>query len=48
MDLKNLKVETEDGIAVVTVNRPELLNVLNWETTREIQRLPRSWSKIAA
>lgn len=36
MDLKNLKVEVEDGIAVVTVNRPESLNALNRETTREI------------
>ncbi|MBI2875980.1 MAG: enoyl-CoA hydratase/isomerase family protein [Candidatus Tectomicrobia bacterium] len=39
MELKNLKLEVEDGIAVVTVNRPESLNPLNRETMGEIQQV---------
>ena len=36
MELKNLLVEREEGIVVVTVNRPAALNALNRETVREI------------
>lgn len=36
MELKNLLVEKEEGIAVVTVNRPAALNALNRETVQEI------------
>ena len=37
MDYKNLLVEVEDGIALVTINRPTVLNALNEETLRELQ-----------
>jgi enoyl-CoA hydratase len=37
MGYKNLLVEVEDGIALVTINRPTVLNALNEETLRELQ-----------
>ncbi|MDD5508108.1 MAG: enoyl-CoA hydratase-related protein [Bacteroidales bacterium] len=36
MEYKNLKVQIEDGIAIVTNNRPETLNALNSNFFREI------------
>jgi enoyl-CoA hydratase len=36
MAYENLLVETEGGIAVVTVNRPKVLNALNGATLREL------------
>jgi enoyl-CoA hydratase len=36
MAFKNLAVEKDDGIAVVTINRPDALNSLNVETMKEI------------
>ena len=39
MEFKNLKVETTNRIAVVTINRPEALNALNEETLGELQTL---------
>ena len=36
MTYQNLKVETRDGVAVVTVNRPDKLNALNDATVAEI------------
>jgi enoyl-CoA hydratase len=38
MDLKNVTVEKEGQLAVVTVNRPDALNALNVETMTEIGR----------
>ena len=37
MGYKNLLVEVKDGIALVTINRPTVLNALNEETLRELQ-----------
>ncbi len=37
MEFKNLKVETTNRIAVVTINRPEALNALNEQTLDELQ-----------
>lgn len=36
MELKNVVLEKEDKIAVVTINRPNALNALNTETLKEI------------
>src|SRR6186997_2950723 len=36
MSYENLKVETRDGVAVVTINRPEKLNALNDRTVEEL------------
>lgn len=37
-ELKFIKVETRDGIGVLTVNRPDKLNALNAETVAELHR----------
>ena len=36
MSYQNLKVETREGVAVVTVNRPDKLNALNDATVAEL------------
>ncbi|MFQ5790043.1 MAG: enoyl-CoA hydratase/isomerase family protein [Acidobacteriota bacterium] len=36
MAYKNLDIETRDGISVVTINRPKVLNALNFETMGEL------------
>ena len=37
MQYKNLLFEVEDKIAIVTINRPELMNALNHETVKELK-----------
>jgi enoyl-CoA hydratase len=37
-DYEFVKIETADGVAVVTVNRPDKLNALNAATIRELDR----------
>ncbi len=37
MDYKNLVYETSEGIGIISVNRPEVRNVLNWDTWLELE-----------
>ena len=36
MAYKNILFEIKDKVATITVNRPEALNALNWQTMQEI------------
>ena len=38
MSYENIKVETRDAVAIVTVNRPEKLNALNDRTVEELEQ----------
>jgi len=38
MDLQTLKLETRDEVALLTVNRPQKLNAMNYETMAELDR----------
>ena len=38
-NLENLKTENRDGILVVTIDRPKVLNALNAQTVGEIGRV---------
>ena len=37
MELKNIKLSTVEGILIITINRPEKLNALNFETLTELR-----------
>ena len=37
MEYKNIIVSVENGIGILTINRPKVLNALNMETLKEIQ-----------
>lgn len=39
LDLKFVKYEKKDGIATITINRPEVYNCLNFRTLREMTRV---------
>lgn len=39
MDFQNILVEKKDKTAIVTINRPKVLNALNHETLVELGRL---------
>ncbi len=45
MSYRNLKLETREGVAVVTIDRPQKLNALNVETLGELEAL---FSELAA
>ena len=36
MEFKNLTIKKSEGIGWITINRPDKLNALNWETVREL------------
>jgi enoyl-CoA hydratase len=38
MGYKNLLVKAEEGVALIKINRPQVLNALNEETLRELQQ----------
>jgi enoyl-CoA hydratase len=37
MGYKNLIYETDEGVGIIKVNRPEVRNVLNWDTWMELE-----------
>ncbi len=37
MTYENILFKTQEKIAYLTVNRPKILNALNWKTMQEIQ-----------
>lgn len=41
MELKNVLVETRDNIAIITINRPKVLNALDLETVKELELVVR-------
>lgn len=41
MELKNILIETRDSIAIITINRPKVLNALNFETVKELEQAVR-------
>lgn len=38
MNFTYLLMQSEDGVATITINRPQQANALNWETIRELKQ----------
>ena len=45
MDYEHILVEKEDGVAILTLNRPEKLNAMNRQLNRELQDAVRSMNE---
>ena len=45
MDYQNILVKIEDGVGVVTLNRPKALNALNSELLRELIEVLEDWDR---
>ena len=43
MNFKNIVTEIEDGIGLITINRPELRNALDLDTLREMETALEGW-----
>lgn len=37
MEFKTIELAIEDGVATITLNRPEVLNAINWDLVRELE-----------
>ena len=48
MSYQNLQIDTQNGIGIITINRPEKLNALNLQTIQELHEAFKSFDQSAA